>query len=174
MAPVTLLRRHDLAACEAITTSPQPVPPLSPAAEATRAALEAGGALFFEDLLARLRLLPSQLETALSELAGQGLAACDGFAGLRALCARAGRRRTREVRAAICEATQTCEPPPHGVSVLSLPEHTKRERVFIEYRNPVGIAQRDGVPDEEIQTFTLSGSVEDLDQVKDSAGRPLR
>jgi hypothetical protein len=59
MAPVTLLRRHDLAACEAITTSPQPVPSLSPAAEATRATLEAGGALFFEDLLARLRLLPA-------------------------------------------------------------------------------------------------------------------
>jgi hypothetical protein len=47
-------------------------------------------------------------------------------------------------------------------------------RVFIEYRNPVGIAQRDGVRDEEIQTFTPSGSVEDLDQVRDSAGRPLR
>jgi hypothetical protein len=58
--------------------------------------------------------------------------------------------------------------------VLSLPEHTKRERVLIEYRDPVGIAQRDGVRDEEIQTFTLSGSVEDLDQVRDSAGRPLR
>jgi ATP-dependent helicase Lhr and Lhr-like helicase len=50
------------------------------------------------DLLARLKLL--QLEAALSELAGQGLAACDGFAGLRALCARAGRRQTREARAA--------------------------------------------------------------------------
>jgi ATP-dependent helicase Lhr and Lhr-like helicase len=102
MAPVTLLRRQDLAAWEAITTSPEPAPPLSPAAEAVRAALEAGGALFFDDLLARLRLLPSQLETALSELAGQGLAACDGFAGLRALCARAGtgRHRTRESRSA--------------------------------------------------------------------------
>ncbi|MGH8565578.1 MAG: DEAD/DEAH box helicase [Gammaproteobacteria bacterium] len=100
MAPVTLLRRQDLVAWEAITTPAGPVPPLSPAAEAVRAALSAGGALFFDDLLARLRLLPSQLETALAELAGQGLAACDGFAGLRALCARASRRRTREVRAA--------------------------------------------------------------------------
>jgi ATP-dependent Lhr-like helicase len=52
--------------------------------------------------LARLKLLPSQLEAALSELNGQGLAACDGFAGLRALSARAGtgRRRMREARAA--------------------------------------------------------------------------
>ena len=82
--------RQHLAAWEAITTSPEPAPPLSPAAEAVHAALGAGGALFFDDLLARLRLLASQLETALSELAGQGLAACDGFAGLRALSARRG------------------------------------------------------------------------------------
>ena len=98
MAPITLLRRQDLATWEAITTSPEPTPVLSPSAEAVHAALGAGGALFFDDLLARLRLLPSQLETALSELAGEGLAACDGFAGLRALSARAGtgRRRTCE------------------------------------------------------------------------------
>ena len=97
-APVTLLRRQDLAAWEAVTTPAELAALLSPAAQATRAAEEAGGALFFDDLLARLRLLASQLETALSELAGQGLAACDGFAGLRALSARAGmgRRRTRE------------------------------------------------------------------------------
>ncbi|MGH8592079.1 MAG: Lhr family helicase, partial [Gammaproteobacteria bacterium] len=100
MAPVTLLRRQHLAAWEAITTSVEPTPVLSPPAQAVRAALEAGGALFFDDLRARLKLLPSQLEAALSELAGQGLAACDGFAGLRALSARAGRRRTRQVRAA--------------------------------------------------------------------------
>ena len=79
-----------------------------------------------------------------------------------------------DLRATICEATQTCEPPAHGVSVLSLPEHAKRERVLIDYRNPVGIAQRNGLRDEEIQTFTLAGSMEDLDQVRDSAGRPLR
>jgi hypothetical protein len=79
-----------------------------------------------------------------------------------------------DLRATICEATQTCKPPPHGVSVLSLPEDTKRERLLIEYRNPVGIAQRNGLRDEEVQTFTLSGSVEDLDQVRDTAGRPLR
>ncbi len=116
MVPVTLLRRQDLAVWEAITNPPEPAPsaaalavgaagsppPLSPAAQAVHAALGAGGALFFDDLLARLRLLPSQIEAALSELACQGLAACDGFAGLRALYARAGagRRRTREVRAA--------------------------------------------------------------------------
>jgi ATP-dependent helicase Lhr and Lhr-like helicase len=55
--------------------------------------------------LARLRLLPTQIEAGLSELDGQGLAACDGFAGLRALCGRTGRRRTREARAAQMAAT---------------------------------------------------------------------
>jgi hypothetical protein len=77
-------RRQHLAAWQAITTYPEP-PPRAFRAQAVRAALCARGALFFEDLLARLRLLSSQLEAALSELAGQGLAACDGFAGLRAL-----------------------------------------------------------------------------------------
>jgi arylsulfatase A-like enzyme len=32
-----------------------------------------------------------------------------------------------DLHATICEATQTCKPPPHGVSVLSLPEHTRRD-----------------------------------------------
>jgi hypothetical protein len=87
-----------------------------------RAALEAGGAWVFDDLLAHLRLLPSQIEAALSGLAGQGLAACDGFAGLRALSARAGtgRRRTREVRAAQMAAagrwSLTGMPPPRSHS----------------------------------------------------------
>jgi hypothetical protein len=52
-----------------------------------------------------------------------------------------------------------------GFGAVTPGAHEER-RVFIEYRNPVGIAQRDGVRDEEIQTFTLSGSVEDLDQVR--------
>jgi len=47
-----------------------------------RTAFCAGGALFFDDLPVRLRLL--RLEAALSELAAQGLAGCDGLAGLRA------------------------------------------------------------------------------------------
>jgi hypothetical protein len=42
----------------------------------------------------------SSCRAALSELARQGLAACDGFAGLRALSARVGRHQTREPRAA--------------------------------------------------------------------------
>ncbi len=102
LARVTLLRRQHLGSWEACTASTEPLPTLSPAAQAVYAALQSGGALFFDDLLARLRLLPSQLEEALAELAGFGIAVCDGFAGLRALCARAetARHRRRELRAA--------------------------------------------------------------------------
>jgi ATP-dependent Lhr-like helicase len=99
-APVTLLRRQHVTQWATLSIPAEPASPLSPAAQAVYAELQSGGALFFDDLLARLKLLPTQLETALSELAGRGLAACDGFAGLRALTVRAGRQRTREARAA--------------------------------------------------------------------------
>jgi hypothetical protein len=65
-------------------------------------------------------------------------------------------------------------PPPDGVSVLSLSEHASRKRTFIAYRNSRGVAERNGLRPEDIQTFSLSGSVEDLDKVTDSAGGRLR
>lgn len=79
-----------------------------------------------------------------------------------------------DLRATICEATKTCRPPPDGVSVLSLSEHASRKRTFIAYRNSRGVAERNGLRPEDIQTFSLSGSVEDLDKVTDSAGGHLR
>jgi hypothetical protein len=42
--------------------STEPVPTLSSAAQAVYAALQSGEAMFLDDLLARSRLLPSQLE----------------------------------------------------------------------------------------------------------------
>jgi len=39
----------------------------------------------FDELLARLRLLPSQREAAIAELAALGMAVCDGSAGPRAI-----------------------------------------------------------------------------------------
>jgi len=60
------------------------------------------GASFFDDTLAGVRLLPAELEDALSELVVRGLVHCDSYAGLRALLvppsrrvAKAGRRRVR-------------------------------------------------------------------------------
>jgi len=55
--------------------------------------------LFFDDLLAATNLLSAQLEDALSELAAVGAITSDGFAAMRRLATRGGRRhslRTRE------------------------------------------------------------------------------
>jgi ATP-dependent Lhr-like helicase len=68
-------------------------------------ALGTHGALFFHDLLAVTNLLPTQLEDALRELAAMGLVTSDGFAAVRAVCAKAkdasrGRRRRAKRQAA--------------------------------------------------------------------------
>ena len=47
--------------------------------------LTEGGALFFGDLVKRTGLLPSRVEQALGELAGQGWVTSDSFEGMRAL-----------------------------------------------------------------------------------------
>ncbi|MGZ3442695.1 MAG: Lhr family helicase [Polyangia bacterium] len=46
--------------------------------------LSGHGASFFDDIVAGTRLLPAELEDALSELVGRGLVHCDSFTGLRA------------------------------------------------------------------------------------------
>lgn len=55
-------------------------------------ALRQGGALFFSELVARTRLLPSIAEQALAELVAMGLAASDSFEGIRALLVPAHKR----------------------------------------------------------------------------------
>ena len=66
---------------------------------AVKTALTERGALFFHELVAATRLLPTQVERALGELAGVGLVTADSFSGLRALLTppekreRLGRRR---------------------------------------------------------------------------------
>lgn len=47
--------------------------------------LAGSGASFFHEIVAGARMLPTQVERALGELAAHGLATADGFAGLRAL-----------------------------------------------------------------------------------------
>ncbi len=58
---------------------------LSPAANQVLATLTQQGALFFDELLELCRLLPTQLEDALSELVALGQVSADSFAGMRAL-----------------------------------------------------------------------------------------
>jgi ATP-dependent helicase Lhr and Lhr-like helicase len=83
IAPISLTRRADLAWL---------LPPereVSPGyarwdAQAVYDALTSHGALFFDDLLAATKLLPTQVEDALRELAALGLVTSDGFAAVRA------------------------------------------------------------------------------------------
>jgi len=66
---------------------------LSHGAKLVHAALERGGASFFDDLVAATGLLKVQVETALGELVSRGLVGSDGFSGLRALLVPASQRR---------------------------------------------------------------------------------
>ncbi|MFN0243534.1 MAG: DEAD/DEAH box helicase [Planctomycetota bacterium] len=68
---------------------------LSESARAVLAQLETSGAQFHSDLARAAGFLPSQLDAALTELAGAGLATCDTFSGLRSLFARARAQRRR-------------------------------------------------------------------------------
>jgi ATP-dependent Lhr-like helicase len=87
VSQISLVRRSDLAWL---------LPPnreVSPAvarwdAQTAYEALAQHGALFFDDLLAVTKLLPSQLEDALRELAALGLVTSDGFAAIRSLVAK--------------------------------------------------------------------------------------
>ncbi len=60
-------------------------PVLTPSAQTVLECLKAGGALFYHDVLARSKMLRSEIESAIAELVAGGLLTCDSFAGLRAL-----------------------------------------------------------------------------------------
>ncbi|RCV90190.1 DEAD/DEAH box helicase [Billgrantia montanilacus] len=66
--------------------------PLSGGARRVLEALQGGGAMFFADLLGPTRMLRTQVEEALGELASWGLVTSDSFTGLRALIAPASKR----------------------------------------------------------------------------------
>jgi ATP-dependent Lhr-like helicase len=85
-APLSLLMRRDaswLRAAAAVGSTEEPV--LSPAATQVRDHLAASGASFLTDLVGGLDLAPDEIEDALWELVGAGLATADGFASLRVL-----------------------------------------------------------------------------------------
>jgi ATP-dependent Lhr-like helicase len=82
--PVSLIPRGQWRAWRAVAPLPDPgALPLSGAAQSLLTALEAGGALFHEELIAECGLLPSHVDTALTELVGWGLVTADGFAAFR-------------------------------------------------------------------------------------------
>ncbi|MFC0402762.1 DEAD/DEAH box helicase [Paraburkholderia rhizosphaerae] len=89
--PVVLLPRRHLGAWGALF-DPQKQPELSARAQLVHDALTNHGAMFFDELVSDVRLLPVELESALGELVGAGLVHSDSFAGLRALLKPAARR----------------------------------------------------------------------------------
>ncbi|SAK57764.1 DEAD/H associated [Caballeronia calidae] len=89
--PIVLLPRRHLDAWNALMR-PDEAPHLSSRAERVFDALKTHGAMFFDELLADVRLLRTELEDALGELVALGLVNANSFAGLRALLAPAAKR----------------------------------------------------------------------------------
>jgi ATP-dependent Lhr-like helicase len=95
--PIVLLNRRSLKFWSALATD-SPDATLSSGAAAVAGVLAAQGATFFDELVDATRLLPAQVEEALSELVALGRVNSDSFAGLRALLLPADRRRASGAR----------------------------------------------------------------------------
>ena len=95
--PLVLLPRQWLGLWRSLTDTPS-VDSLGPRAQRVHAALQAQGALFFDELSREAHLLPSELEAALQELVGAGLVNADSFTGLRSLITPAAKRSSRSSR----------------------------------------------------------------------------
>jgi ATP-dependent Lhr-like helicase len=84
-SPIALYSRENLEHWLALSPAPS-APEFSPDTTQVLQALAKGGALFFTELVGKLKgLLPSRVEQALAELAAQGCVTSDSFEGLRAL-----------------------------------------------------------------------------------------
>ncbi len=83
-SPVSLFTRENLPHWLELSAAPANAE-FSPDTELVLQTLAQAGALFFNDLLLRTRLLPSRVEQALGELAAQGWVTADSFEGLRTL-----------------------------------------------------------------------------------------
>ncbi|KAA1013578.1 DEAD/DEAH box helicase [Paraburkholderia panacisoli] len=82
--PIVLLPRVHVRIWRALLDTSRP-PELSALAQSVYDTLSQHGAMFFDELLADVRVLRMELENALGELVAAGLANSDSFAGLRAL-----------------------------------------------------------------------------------------
>ncbi|WP_449431439.1 DEAD/DEAH box helicase [Pseudomonas putida] len=95
--PLVLLPREHLNTWRSLAPMPA-ADDLTPRAQRVHEALQAQGALFFDELADEAHLLPSELETALQELVGSGLVGADSFTGLRSLITPAAKRSSRNSR----------------------------------------------------------------------------
>ncbi|HEX7028866.1 MAG TPA: DEAD/DEAH box helicase [Gammaproteobacteria bacterium] len=89
--PIAILERQHAPAWLSLTT-PVDTGALSSTAQAVLTHLKQHGASFFADLVQHTGLLRTQVETALGELAANGLVNADNYSGLRALIAPAKKR----------------------------------------------------------------------------------
>jgi ATP-dependent helicase Lhr and Lhr-like helicase len=92
-SPIALYQRENLRHWLVLTEANSAME-LSVASRTLFDTLADGGALFFTELVRRSGLLPSQVEEALSQLAGLGLVTSDSFDGLRALLVPSNKRPT--------------------------------------------------------------------------------
>jgi ATP-dependent Lhr-like helicase len=98
---ISLARRGDLSwLMTGIRNGTSPEGPSRGAAGEVLALLQARGALFYDDIAAELRRLPSDVERGLWELVAGGLVTADGFQALRSLMAPPRRRGLRNREAA--------------------------------------------------------------------------
>ena len=107
-APLALMLRRDVMWLRAAAAIDQPESaPLGSAASRVRDHLAQVGASFLPDLVAMIDLAPDEIEDALWELVGAGLATADGFASLRVLVD----RRRGEVKSHFDRTTATATAP---------------------------------------------------------------
>ncbi len=92
-SPIGLYQRENLQHWLALTRTNSEIE-LSATARTLFETLADAGAVFFSELVRRGGLLPSQVEEALSQLAGLGLVTSDSFDGLRALLVPSNKRPT--------------------------------------------------------------------------------
>jgi ATP-dependent Lhr-like helicase len=112
--PVTLALRADLpvllAAVRNNGLAPDDTPELGAAGEIL-ALLEGRGALFFDEIVAATRRLPTDVEDGLRRLIGAGAVTSDGFEGLRAVARGGLSSRRRRPRRAGANGFATLGPP---------------------------------------------------------------
>jgi ATP-dependent Lhr-like helicase len=83
--PIALLARKHRAIWQAAAHGDTGIPPMSSRAERVCDMLQQEGASFFDEIVDVARLLPTEVEEALAELAALGVVTSDSFAGMRAL-----------------------------------------------------------------------------------------
>ncbi|MDM0085973.1 MULTISPECIES: DEAD/DEAH box helicase [unclassified Variovorax] len=96
--PVVLLPRRSAALWTGLAPAPVDDETLGSRAARVAAHLQQHGACFFDEIAADTRLLPVEIEEALTELVAKGRVRCDSYAGLRALLVPASKRASADTR----------------------------------------------------------------------------